>query len=146
MSTITYHALCVHQPWATALVLGHKPIENRDWKPWAKILNQRTFIHATKKAPDLADVAEVAKLCGLQQSEVLRWPTGCFVGSLAFVGHLMSPESMGEEMKKWWAGPIAWLADKPKAMTKPLEWNGAQGLWPVPADALAELSRPERWR
>lgn len=143
---IVYYALSVHQPWATAIVLGFKPIENRDWAPWAKIIGKRTFIHSTKVRPELADCAAVSKLTGVPQSEVLQWPTGSVVGSVAVIGCITDPQNLSPAAQAWWAGPRAWLLEKPKAMVEPLPMKGAQGLWPVPDLALTELSQARRWR
>ena len=41
--------LSVWQPWASLLVSGIKNIENREWKLPEKFLNQKIYIHASKK-------------------------------------------------------------------------------------------------
>ena len=42
-------ALSMIQPMGTALVLGWKPIENRKWKPWARVIGKMIAIHASAK-------------------------------------------------------------------------------------------------
>lgn len=39
--------LTVHQPWAWAIAAGHKPLENRKWKPPADVLGKYLAIHAS---------------------------------------------------------------------------------------------------
>lgn len=44
-------ALSILQPWAWCIVNGHKPVENRAWKPWNPGLKFRgpLLVHAGKK-------------------------------------------------------------------------------------------------
>ena len=41
-------ALTIHQPWASAIVLGPKRVENRTWRPPATLVGQRLAVHAGK--------------------------------------------------------------------------------------------------
>lgn len=43
--TVTWHCLSVREPWASAIVLGHKTIENRS-HGFAKKFRGRLYIHA----------------------------------------------------------------------------------------------------
>jgi hypothetical protein len=38
-------ALTIWQPWATLIVLGKKPVENRDWPAPQSVIGQRVAIH-----------------------------------------------------------------------------------------------------
>src|SRR4029077_13343257 len=40
------YALTLWQPWASAIVLGPKRVENRPWAPPSKVLGKRIWIHA----------------------------------------------------------------------------------------------------
>ena len=46
MMTLPNIALSVKQPWASLIVHGHKPIENRSW---GTLFRGRVIIHASKK-------------------------------------------------------------------------------------------------
>ena len=42
-------AISIKQPWASLIVHGIKPIENRTWKCPEKYIGQRVFVHASAK-------------------------------------------------------------------------------------------------
>lgn len=137
------HALTLWEPWASAVVKGPKNIENRPWRPPARFMGQRVWIHAGQ----FFDFERKRKVFAL-------WPDGQpreefphihyrergIIGCARIVDVLTEPR----EGDDWWMGPFGWVLTERIAF-HPVEVRGFQKLWTVPADvrelALAELRR-----
>lgn len=110
---LTMKALSVMQPWAHCIVMGWKPVENRDWKPTNPGLRFRgkVLIHAGKKIDkefyDALDyLPEVART--VPPPEQLQ--TGGIVGMteiLDCVRHHDSP---------WFFGPWAFVFGRARTL------------------------------
>lgn len=133
------YALSVHQPWASAIALGFKPVENRDWKPWRSVLGQRIVIHSTQRMMLPGDVEEVAELCKLSEEAVRAWPSGCLVGSAVLGAYIEHPDEcidpVPSKVAPWFRGKYGWLMRGAEALASPPKFKGAQGLWQLPEHA-----------
>ena len=82
-------ALSVRQPWAWAIVHGHKPVENRDWRrPNPGLAFRGNFaIHASKGMTRLEyqDAAGFMEDLGIICPEARDLPRGGIVGSATLV-------------------------------------------------------------
>ena len=127
-------ALTIHQPWASAIVLGPKRLENRRWKPPAFLLGKRLAVHA-------------GKVLDLAASEELRddtfgpplWPhdpTALVLG--AVIGTVRVPDYVTRSADPWFCGPIGWVLEDPRPC-EPMPCRGAQGLWLVPDEILRRI-------
>ena len=52
-------AISLHQPWASLIAAGIKPIETRSWAPPKALIGQRIAIHAAKKTISIQDIPDV---------------------------------------------------------------------------------------
>lgn len=143
-------AITIWQPWAGLIIRGIKPIENRAWKPPAKLLGQRIAIHAGKKydrdAELLDRVYDAVNHGGAPQS-IACHKLGAVLGTARLVGvvrwvscgiirttadgtlHIDSSEVPGFE---WWDhryNQFGWLLDEVKEFDEPVPAVGHQGIW-----------------
>lgn len=147
-------ALTLHRPWAWLIANGHKPVENRGWKPPGFMLGRHLAIHAGKTwdqeasetveehlgvfvPPEREHVAgaivAVVRVCAI----IMR--TGPALRSFEVVeGNL--PERFDP---RWFGADFGWVLDDVTAI-EPVAVRGAQGLWPVRDPVLATVR--ERWR
>lgn len=165
-------ALTVHQPRAQLLALGVKRIENRGWSPEGFEPGDFLAIHAGKTfdvvawdaALRIADAAGVtgraplldamrvalARTAGIANRKLLAEavraaeakarevvPFGAAVGVAVFDG--LAFEAAGDP---WFCGPVGWRVREAVAI-EPVPYTGAQGLFQLEAEALAEVRR--RW-
>lgn len=112
------YALTVKQPFASAIIAGAKSLENRSWRPPARILGERIAIHAGSARHPLW--RSVLPLWDGEQ------PFGALLGTVRVVGVVDHSDS------PWWIGPLAWVLEDPIALASPIVMPGRLGLWRVP--------------
>lgn len=142
-------ALTIHQPWAWAIVAGHKDVENRAWKPPSWLVGQQLAIHA-----GLAfDVEAWEYLASGVSSPLPRHlidprsglfavpdetsaTRGAIVGVATLegykVGGPVSSQWSREPVSPWHAGPVGWLLTDAVQLAEPVPCRGNQGLWDLP--------------
>ena len=147
--------LTIWNPWAAAIVLGGKDVENRPWRAPAAFEGRRFFVHVGKQyqrdAVGPAGGWSGPAIHGLPLAEV----RGAVIGSVELVG--CTP---AEDCQLDWCmrlpGGWAWLLKHPRVFRKPVPMRGALGLFEptyrmgegVPAAleaAEAEAMTPEAW-
>lgn len=154
MSIVTHQrlwALTVRQPWAWALVEGHKRVENRSWAPGPGTLKpgDRFVIHAGMKDFTDADAAQVRSSVARSRGRDVelgiggvslpaKLPRGALVGLVTFVGVVASRAQLEPGQTVWWVGPKAWLVSNPRPL-QPISASGAQGLWEVPGELAFQV-------
>ena len=120
-------ALTVCQPWAWAIVDGHKLVENR-----TRLTKYRgpLVIHAGKSmAWDEHGRQFLAKM-GLRVPE--RLPLGAIVGVVDLVD-CVRVEDLARSA--WASGPFCWVLSNPRKVA-PMAWSGQLGLWQVPRSVV----------
>jgi len=165
-------ALTVHQPWAQLLALGVKCVENRGWSPdgfepgdflvihagktfdvvaWDAALRVADDAGVTGRAPFLdAMRVPLARTAGIANRKLLAEAVraaeakarevatfGAVVGVAVLDG--LAFEADGDP---WFCGPVGWRVREAVAID-PVSYSGAQGLFRMEAEALAEVRR--RW-
>lgn len=112
-------ALTVRQPWAWAIVMGYKDVENRP-----KPTNHRgpLLIHAAKKMdPDgFQDLWEL----GIYKKLPKDLPLGGLVGMVEVADCITNSDSPWARSGMW-----HWILRKPAEFNSPVECNGALGLF-----------------
>lgn len=129
-------ALTVCQPYAEMLARGMdvKPVENRSWptryRGWLAI-------HAGKSREWLEDGDE-AKYPSMAYGAIVC--VGNLVGSPAF-------DRLSDWQSEWLpyrdhdetSGPYCWVIVRRIRLLKPIACRGAQGLWDVPSEIVAQI-------
>lgn len=101
-------AISIRQPWAWAIVAGHKPIENRTWKT---SFRGRVLIHAGRAAVSGADLEELARHArrqGFPMPEADRLFRGGIVGSIEIIDVVTTSSD------PWFKGPFGWILEEPR--------------------------------
>ncbi|MDX8513588.1 ASCH domain-containing protein [Mesorhizobium captivum] len=135
-------ALSVRQPWAYAIVMGWKPIENRSWRAPNPALKFRGdfAIHASKGTTraEYEDAAELFSELGYScppPADLLR---GGIVGAARVIDIVKAHDS------PWFFGPKALvLADARQVDFVPA--SGALGFFEWKPMATANVPKPARW-
>lgn len=153
-------AVTIHQPWAWAVAVGHKPVENRTWRPPLEAVGKLIGIHAGRQ-PIMELDAEFAAAMRATAPHVQRLtPRECTLGALIGVARLVGvvrrhpvtarmhflftrsdlgeavPEDLAARIRPWWRGPWGWLLDEAVLLPEPIPMRGQQGLWRIPTKAL----------
>jgi hypothetical protein len=131
-------ALTLIRPWSTLIALGHKPIENRTWKPSPAQLRdgEDLAIHAGKKWDE--EVADFALSLGVEISpKDDDHPHSAIICVVNYMG------TVGASSNPWFFGPWGWVLRDIRPLT-PIPCKGAQGLWTPPADVLAAIEEQLR--
>ncbi len=160
------YALTLKQPWATAVMLFGKSIENRNWPPYASIeFPFDLWVHAGSAwdsdwhSPLLGlategrlPVSAAGLLLGSStQPETQReagFPRGAILGQVTVVGAHEAGEACGEACGTWGntaAGMWHWELTDPQIHRELVPAAGLQKLWTPKgqvADKLAERIRP----
>ncbi len=161
-------ALTIWPEWAWAIAHFGKDIENRTWVPPRYIVGKWLAIHAgahiggrkgdVALLEGLSDLREMAESVaderggdsmggGLPEySELIsKIATSAVVAVVKVKGHIYG-DAMG-----WYAGPetlnadgkvvpsYGWELASLIALPVPVKCKGAQGLWPLPVDVLAQV-------
>lgn len=123
---VAMRALTVRQPWAWAIAMGFKDIENRSWYPRLD-RGGVLAIHAAAAAPSWDDVQRVTKLVGRRGVVPDEFDCGCVVATARYVRAVETSRS------KWFGGPVGWVLDRMRPLRKPVGCKGQLGLWYLPA-------------
>lgn len=121
-------AITLWQPWAYAITHRGKRIENRTWRPTARIVGKRIAIHAGTRVDQGA-----ASFLGVACEDLVR---GAVVATarLARVVEELDAELRGQGQAEWWAGPVGWVLEDVRVLERPVPVRGYQGLWTLPLD------------
>jgi activating signal cointegrator 1 len=144
-------ALTVWQPYAAAIAIGEKLIENRTWRPTPGLLKIGDYfaIHAAIRPWSEDDAIDVADLIfkGCKPGTAPA-PFGTVVtyrmwfdyleatkGKVVAIARLdgFLAERPDGEQAKWWCGPIAWVLGDVRRVSDPVPVKGRQGLWDLVA-------------
>lgn len=119
------YALTIRPPWAQAIVRGPKRIENRTWKPSAKLYGQRIAIHCGRRY-DAEGAEEMSALWWPPGVKAVANELGCLIGSVRLAGVVTDTDD------PWFSGPFGWVMFDVRRLVVPVRCVGRQGLWDVP--------------
>lgn len=138
-------ALTLWQPWAQAVILGLKDVENRPWPIPPSFVGQRVAIHAGLRMDRDGFFERLAKLPAELRNEVESkvigaslhaLPLGAILGTVEFG----KPQSDASAWTSPWAtGPWVWPVKAPHRLSEPIPCKGQMGLWRVPAKIERQL-------
>jgi hypothetical protein len=147
-----------------------KPVENRGWKPPMSLIGQRLAIHAGKVVSDdgldeiafrfrtindtqdahLREFRDPSLLAlGIVGTVVVRgwlvWGRNAwdYIGEVGHVQPGYEDWAQAQADTEWFTGPYGWLLDEPRPLKTPIACRGAQGLWRVSPEHVAEIERQE---
>lgn len=130
-------AISLHQPWASAIALGHKRIETRHWKPKYR---GEIAIHAAKTLD--REFAQVERALG-------RMPARIPLGAIVAVATLVDVRRT-EELKleigaieklygNYARGRFGWILADIRALREPVGAIGRQSLFSIDGEILAAV-------
>jgi hypothetical protein len=132
-------ALTVIQPMGTAIVKGWKPIENRKWRPWRRVIGKLIAIHAGVKW----DVDYALFIDRLVPSANARWtesPQSAIIGVARVVTSVDRLTLLQTQHDRdWFTGPHGWVVMDAREID-PIPCKGSQGLWKIPDSVRATLA------
>ena len=118
--------LSVRQPWATAIVLGWKGIENRSWSTRYR---GRLYIHAAATRTSRAEYTEaeefIANACGVRLVGSSSVPPNYFG---AVIGHVDVVDVVKDSGSSWFTGPFGWVLHNAKDC-EPIPMKGRLGIF-----------------
>lgn len=126
--------LSIRQPWAWAIVSGHKSVENRTW---SHSYRGRLLIHAGKHE-DFENidwvVRRIAEQMGLSPHEVMesylrRRHLGAIVGEVQMNRIVAGRNALPEN--PWYFGPYGFVLSDP-IRYRPVPMRGMQGVFSPP--------------
>lgn len=134
-------ALTLWRPWEQAILQGGKLIENRKWPLPTRYLGEPIALHAGKTY-DKQGARWMA-------DEGLYTPpadTKCQVGIVGVVV-FDAVVGKGDDVDEpdftlndpWYFGPFGWRIKSARALERVVSCRGAQGLWDVPQDIVAQI-------
>lgn len=136
-------AISLHQPWATAVALGHKKIETRSWSTEYR---GPLAIHAALKFDrPQREFAQIERTLGRMPPRIPRGAIVCVVDlkDVRRTEDLVLTISAIEKMYgNYSAGRYGWLFENVRVLPNPLPWKGRQRWFDVP-DATIEAALAE---
>lgn len=135
-------ALTIRQPWADAIALGPKRIENRSWKLPAAHDGAHILIHAGSQPARLDDDFDPGGAFGRLFLRLRRkiGPRGKVVAVATLTGCHWSDD--GACCGPWgFPGSYHWTLDSVVALDQPVPASGALGFWTPDDDVLAAVQR-----
>jgi hypothetical protein len=154
-------ALTLRHPWAFSIAHWGKRIENRSWKPPTALIGQRIAIHGGAKPGKADGYRAGAVRIFADLFEVYGHPAA-FHEATTYreLANIALNESSGivataiierwvkfgsddiAEQDPWFdkqPGNIGWVLRDVVTLEKPVPCKGAQGLWNLPDDVLAQV-------
>lgn len=125
-------AITIHRPWSWAIAQGFKGVENRTWRPGARVVGSRIAIHAGRRYDPEARLW-IRHACGIVVPDETECPTG--IVAIATIDRVVDQSD-----SPWFVGPIGWVLVDVEALANPIPCPGAQGLWDVPNEIAEILS------
>lgn len=120
-------ALVVKQPWAWAIMSGHKRVENRSWT--TKYRGPVAIIAGASRS-SLASATRFLSGLGIERPSDL--PFGCILGVVNLVDIILPSQSDDPFAE----GPFCWMLEQPVKLLRPVPFRGQLGLFRLPVEAL----------
>ncbi|SRR6266704_1082650 len=154
-------ALSFLQPWLWAIMAGHKPVENRTWKPPRSKMIGRVALHASagwdSDGEEFVDQRLILDGIRGEAPPKTHCIRGAIIGMATIAGAFQVPgasraEVVGplvdEEVDRlsrspWAFGPWCWVLRDVRQLREPVPCKGALGFWRVPRDIAARVSALE---
>lgn len=130
-------ALTLHGPWVHAIIEAGKDIENRDWPCYLQI-GDYIALHAGKTYDwqGAISIGLITRELGRPYTPPVEmdYKSGFIYGVAQFAGNVTESDS------PWFFGKYGWKLTNVVAI-EPVACRGAQKLFELPADVLAQVRR-----
>jgi len=130
--TLPERALTVWQPWAWAIVMGHKPVENRTQRTHYR---GRLGIHAALTYDEEANGFMVVEAGVDPVPHESDLTFGALIGEVTVVDCLTDAQYAEQFPDGVWGTEFAmawkWVLTNPVAYDEPIPMRGKQGIWIV---------------
>lgn len=137
MAKRTIKALTFHGPWVHAILYAGKDVENRNWKCPLRV-GDYIALHAGKTYDwdGAIDIGLITRRLGKPYTPPVEmdYKPGFIYGIAQFGGNVTESDS------PWFFGKYGWCLTNVVAI-EPVACRGAQGLFDLPADVLANVRR-----
>lgn len=136
-------ALSVRQPWAFAIVMGFKPVENREF---TRAHRGPTLIHASKTEEHghvlgtLMHIADQTRM----PLKIVQALYRKHIALGAIVGKVNVVDCVTRHESRWFFGPFAFVMNEPH-WCEPLPWRGQLGFFEVPETVVNRLHFSRQW-
>lgn len=133
-------ALTLKHPWAFAVARRRKDVENRVWRPHPGQLRPGEWFALHGGVVPKGDSLEEAEddLDSLRRRGLT--PGGLTLADATLPGLFAAARFAGcvtASPSPWFNGPHGWAWSELVVLPEPVPCRGAQGLWDIPAEALA---------
>lgn len=132
-------AITVHQPWGTAIARYGKPVENRGWRPPARLIGGTLAVHAGKQWMPPGDIYPAATL---PPYDPTVYPSGVVLAVVRLAwacaaGYFGDPCECGP-----WAARdhYHWRFEDRRELPEPVPCRGFQGLWTLPPEVAEKVT------
>ena len=129
-------ALSIQQPWADLILYHGKDVENRTWKLPDKMLNQRIYIHASKRS-DRDAVEGWGFLFSGSPPGSDRTRRGAILGEVTIAG------CVTEHTSEWFEGPYGFVLADPVAYDTPIPCRGRLGFFRPEISTMHPMKRDQ---
>lgn len=120
-------ALSVRQPWAWAIMEGHKPIENRTWRTTHR---GPIAIVASRSRDSLESGLAFLRHLDIEPPE--EFVFGAILGTVELVD--IHPITLVRN--PFAEGPFCWLFERQRKLARPIPFAGRLCLFEVPSELL----------
>lgn len=135
-------ALSIRQPWAWAIMVAGKDIENRDWKPANPGLRfrGRCLVHAALGMTLGEYTAGLSTMHAI--SEEWPFPEGLTLPPMhelkrgALLGTVEVVDIVDKSFSPWFFGPLGLVLREPRPFKHPIPRKGMLGFFDVPDGIL----------
>jgi ASCH domain len=144
-------ALTIQQPWADAIVLGPKRVENRSWPAPRRLIGQEVALHAGKKIDRHADFPPGCLWMAMPECRPFMSRLGMVLAVATLTGCHRASDCGGRDRQDGrrlprrgcspWSMPdqYHWEFDDIRPLADPVPCKGAQRLWRLPEDVEAAV-------
>lgn len=148
-------ALTISQPYASHIANGHKWVENRTWStPYRGQLaihagkGTQYMTHADMKAIGMpfgcivavAEIVHCMKRSTIEEIAGIRTKAGTENEKVSNLGNRSWHDA---SVHRHAEGPVCWILANAWKLPEPIPYRGAQGLWNVPQEIIAQMRQQQ---
>lgn len=139
---LTIPTITLWQPWAMWIAWGWKGVETRGHDAFRNLVGRRIAIHAGKRLDPAVEETAWPYLTDEQIERCQRvaadgWPAGVVVCTVRVISaHWLGPADSRAALCPCDASRFGLFLRDVVVVEPPIPWRGAQGVWPLPAEAI----------